>query len=146
MSPSFSLQPLLVQPYYISKTVFAFESLSIPTSGQFAVLAPELFLAAALCGLWLMASGRFSSRFHDYTALTIGLTAMATAMSAAWLYSNQNEVTLFGDLVVVNLYTQSIKLLCLLGVLPVVLGYAQRHDRTPVQTQLLMTTALFFMM
>ena len=62
-----------------------------------------------------MASGRFSVRFHDYTAVSIALTTVAVAFSAVWLYSNQTEVTLFGWMVVVNLYTQAVKLLCLLG-------------------------------
>lgn len=116
------------------------------TVGQFVVLAPELFLASALCGLWLMASGRFSARFHDYSALAVGLTAMAAALTGVWLYNNASDVTLFNDFVVVNFYTQAVKLVCLLGVLPVILGYAQRHDRTPVQTQLLMLTSVFFML
>jgi NADH-quinone oxidoreductase subunit N len=126
--------------------MFAFESLSTPTAGQFAALAPELFLAAALCGLWLMASGRFSPRFHDYSSITVSLTAVATVFSVLWLYYNQSEVILFDGLVVINLYTQAVKLLCILGVLPMVLGYVQRHNKTPVQSQLLMITALFFML
>lgn len=126
--------------------MFSLETLTDASAGQLVVLAPELFLASALCGLWLMASGRFSPRFHDFTSVTIGLTAAAVGLTTVWLYNYQSEVTLFGDLLVVNMYTQAVKLLGLLGVLPVVLGYAQRHDQTPVQTQLLMTTALFFML
>jgi NADH-quinone oxidoreductase subunit N len=123
-----------------------FENTFNVSTGQFIALAPEFFLAAALCGLWLMASGRFSSRFHDYNALTVALTAVAVVFSAVWLDSSGSEVTLFGDLVVVNFYTQAVKLLCLLGILPFVLGYVQHRDQTPVQTQLLMVTALFFML
>ncbi len=124
------------------------ESLSpqFDPNDQFAALAPEIFLASALCGLWLLSSGRFTLRFHDYVAHAVGLTAVAVALSLAYLYQSQMEVVLFNDLMVVNVYTQTIKLLCLLGVMPVVLGYAKRHDQTPVQTQLLMTTALLFML
>jgi NADH-quinone oxidoreductase subunit N len=123
-----------------------FDAFTVSNSGQLAALAPEIFLASALCGLWLVSSGRFTPHFHDLVAQAIGLTGVATALSLAYLYQFQRAVTLFGDLMVVNVYTQAVKLLCILGVLPVVLGYAQHHDNTPVQTQLLMMTALFFML
>ncbi len=83
---------------------------------------------------------------RNYVSLSIGLTAAATGFTLLWLAFNQSEVILFHDLIAVNFYTQAVKLFCLLGVLPLVLGYVQRHGHAPVQTQLLMTTAVFFML
>jgi NADH-quinone oxidoreductase subunit N len=121
------------------------ETLELHTStGHWVVLAPEIFLAAALCAVWVVSSGRFTSRIHDLINLTVGLTAVATVFSIAWLLVHQSSVVLFHDLVVVNLYTQAVKLFALLGVLPAVLGHVQRANRAPVQNRLLMITSLFF--
>jgi len=112
--------------------------------GQSVVLAPEVFLATALCGLWVLSSGRFTSRINDYISLSMRLTAVSIIFSFTCLSANQSEVILLHDLVIINFYTQAVKLLCVAGVFPIVFGYVQRHGKAPVQSQLLMVTAVFF--